>query len=361
MPDQPPAAPVHEPASGPRLLAAPWRAGARYLNLDGRRIPPAHSFPRFLRWRFGRRAAPELPGALDRPAEPVAPHAAWLAQPEGLQITWLGHATCLIQVGGRAILTDPVFGPVALGAVRRLAPPPLALDALPHLDAICVSHNHYDHCDRPSLRALRARFPEALLVAPPGLDAWLTQHVGGPVASLPWFESLRLDGPGTPDPVTLRAVPAQHWSTRGPHDLCRTHWCGFVVRGEAGAVYFAGDTGFGPHFEAIAADQPQLTAALLPIGAYAPRWFMADQHMGPQEAVAAARILGAHLLPIHWGTYRLTDEPLDEPPRLALTEAEAQGVPITLLSPGGIWRGPARAHGRWRWPGEAVDKPRPAL
>ena len=337
------------------LAPPPWQGGRRFVNLDGRRLPPPGGLVRLLRWRLGRRAEPELPDAIDAPAQPAEVDLAALAQPSPFEVTWLGHASCLILMDGWTVITDPVFVSVAFGAVRRLAPAPVALADLPRIDAVCVSHNHYDHCDRPSLRALRQRFPEALFVGPAGMQSWLTRNVGGPVVCLPWFESHVLGSPrgdaaGGEGAVQIRAVPAQHWSTRGPHDLCRTHWCGFVVRGPSGSVYFAGDTGFGPHFEAIAADQPNLDLALLPIGAYAPRWFMRDQHMGPQEATEAARILGAQLLPIHWGTYRLTDEPLDEPPRLAARAVGPAGVLMTTLRPGGTWRAKGEPSGRWHAP-----------
>ena len=331
-------------------MTTSWSRNGRYQNLDGLRIPPPGALRRLLEWRLGRRAEPELEGALDRPVEPVAVDRAALAAPPALQVTWLGHATALVQLDGVCVVTDPTFGHLApLRVVRRLAPAPLPVEGLPRLDAILVSHNHYDHCDLPSLRALRRANPDAVVLVPAGLDAWMRQRLGDPVASVEWF------GHHAVGEVRVHAVPAQHWSTRGTHDRCRSHWCGFVVEGPSGAVYFAGDTGFGPHFEAIAERHPRLrgdrSLALLPIGAYAPRWFMRDQHMGPQEAVEAAGILGARLLAIHWGTYRLTDEPLDEPPRLALQAAEEAGVPLTVVHPGGHWT-PEGTHGRWSWTGE---------
>ncbi len=296
-----------------------------------------------LKWRLGRRAAAELDGALDTPARPVEVSADALSGPPGLQVTWLGHATHLVQLDGRNLLTDPVFGHVGPGGlVRRLAPAPLPAEALPPIDAILLSHNHYDHADVPSLRAVRGRNPDALLLVPAGLDDWARSRVGGPVQALGWWSHASVG------PVRVHAVPAQHWSTRGPGDICRSHWCGFVAEGRSGSVYFAGDTGFGPHFEAIATRHRRIDVGLLPIGAYAPRWFMRDQHMGPQESVEAARILSTRLLGMHWGTFRLTDEPLDEPPRLALQSAAAAGVDLTLVHPGGRWT-PAATHGAWSW------------
>ncbi len=325
-------------------MQSEWYSAGRYRNLDGVEVPGPQRYRRILKWQLGRRAAPELPGALNRPAQPIEVPAETLREPGPFQITWLGHASALIQQGGLNIITYPVFTRVGMGFVKRLAPAPMAPETLPALHAVLVSHNHYDHCDLPSLKSLRRLNPEALFVVPAGMDAWMRKRVGDPVVSVGWWRHHALG------PIEIHAVPAQHWSLRGPQDECKTHWCGFVVRGEAGSAYFAGDTGFGRHFEAIA-DRYAVDVALLPIGAYAPRWFMRAQHMGPQEAIEAARILGAHLLPIHWGTYKLTDEPLDEPPRLAQIVSAEAGVAMSLISPGGAWR-PTGARGTWTWAGE---------
>jgi L-ascorbate metabolism protein UlaG (beta-lactamase superfamily) len=322
-----------------------WYRDGRYHNLDGFRIPPRNPVKRFLRWKFGDRPPPELHGALDEPAVPVEPDRTRFDAPHALQVTWLGHATVLIQLGGTHILTDPTFGRLAFGTVQRLMPPPVLPADLPHIDVIAVSHNHYDHCDLPSIKAVRRRFPEAVLAVPSGLDHWMRRRFGDPVQRIEWWHSVEIGG------VHIHAVPAQHWSVRGPGDECQTHWCGFVFESAVGTVYFAGDTGFGLHFEAIAERHPRIDAALLPVGAYAPRWFMQHQHIGPQEAVEAANILGARILPMHWGTYKLTDEPLDEPPRLAREEATRRNVPITLLHPGGIWS-PELVTGAWLWSGD---------
>ena len=329
------------PVGGP--VDGPWHRDGRFFNLDGRVIPPSDGLRRFLKWRLARREPPDLADSHDAPPAPVAPDNERLARPrDGLQITWLGHATCLVQIDGVTLLTDPTFGRVGLGTVRRLAPPPLVPDALPHLDAVLVSHNHYDHCDAPSLRALRARFPEAILLVPEGLDEWMTRQIGGPIRALPWWTSADIGA------IRVTAVPAQHWSVRSPGDRNKSHWCGFVARAPSGSVYFAGDTGYGPHFEAIAARVPPIDVALLPIGAYSPRWFMEDQHINPREAVAAAGTLDAHLVPMHWGTYRLTEEPLDEPPRLAeIAAAEAKRA-MTIIRPGGTWSRTS-VDGVWSW------------
>lgn len=325
----------------------PWRTGDRFTNLDGSIIPPKDGFARVLKWKLSRRPPPVLAGALNRPATPVTPSATALAEPaHPLQVVWLGHATILIQADGANLITDPVFGNCGMGFVKRLCPAPLAVDALPAIDGVLISHNHFDHCDLPSIRALRRRNPGVTIYVPQGLGGWMSRKLGGPVVELGWWQQAAVGA------ATVHAVPAHHWSTRGaPGDIRRSHWCGFVVQGSGGSVFFAGDTGYGAHFQAIA-ERLDIDLALLPVGAYAPRWFMRDQHMNPEDAVAAARTLGAALLPIHWGTFRLTDEPLDEPPRWTRLLAEEAGVPLHLVHPGGRWT-PTSTEGQWRWPGAA--------
>jgi L-ascorbate metabolism protein UlaG (beta-lactamase superfamily) len=148
----------------------------------------------------------------------------------------------------------------------------------------------------------------------------------------------------------VTSLPAQHWSIRGPLDRHQSHWGGYHAAGASGSTLFSGDTGFGPHFAHIAERLQPVDVACLPVGAYSPRWFMQRQHMGPQEAVEAARILGARvLLPVHWGTYRLTDEPLDEPPRLTMAAAAQVGLDVCPLHPGGRYTRAGR-HGLWQPP-----------
>ena len=191
----------------------------------------------------------------------------------------------------------------------------LAAKDLPHVDAALVSHSHYDHLDMPTLKDVGAP-----VVAGLGL-ARIFRGEGLPAAELGWWQSTRVGE------VKVTFVPAQHWSRRGLADTNRTLWGGFVIEGPSGAVYHAGDTGWFDGFGEIGRRFPGLDAALLPIGAYDPPWFMAPAHVNPEEALAAFAALGARtFLAMHWGTFKLTDEPLDEPPQ----RLEAERVRLGL-------------------------------
>ena len=270
-----------------------------------------------LRWRFGggRVAWPRLPPDPDYPAPPrtVAPGTAAL--------TFIGHATFLLQLPGITILTDPVFSdrcsPVGWTGPRRARPPGLAITRLPHIDLVLVSHNHYDHLDMPSLRRLAGRgTPAAITMLG---NATLLRKAGfAQVNAMDWWES-RAAGP-----VRITATPARHGSRRGFGDTNRSLWGGFSLSTHDGHVLFAGDSGAGPHWAAIRRRVGPPDLALLPIGAYEPRLLMAPVHMNPAEAVQAHLDLGARQsVGMHFGTFQLTDEPIGDPERLLA----AAGVP----------------------------------
>jgi N-acyl-phosphatidylethanolamine-hydrolysing phospholipase D len=226
-------------------------------------------------------------------------------------VTWIGHASLLLQAEGMSVLTDPMFSPRIL-AVKRLAPPGLLLTQLPPIDVVVISHNHRDHLDEASVRALG---PEVSYVVPLGLAGWFKKRGLNKVVELDWWEGTEVVARSSRIRVTL--VPAQHWSMRGPLDANRSLWGGYVIESPAVRFYFAGDTGYPAAFKDIGQRFPGIDYALLPIGAYAPRWFMKPQHIGPEEAAVAFGELAAKaLIPMHWGTFRLSDEPLAEPPVL---------------------------------------------
>lgn len=232
---------------------------------------------------------------------------------EALRVTPINHSTVLIQTAGLNLLTDPIWShrasPFSFMGPDRHIPPGIRFEDLPPIDAVLVSHSHYDHMDLPTLKRLWERDHPRIFV---GLgNAGTLRAAGiGEVSETDWWQAQDL-APG----VRVHGVPAQHWTSRGLFDRNRTLWLGYVVETPGGAIYFAGDTGFGPHYGAIAARFPALRLALLPIGAYLPRWFMQPVHMNPAEAVAAWRILGAASgLAIHYGTFRLAEEGQDRPP-----------------------------------------------
>ena len=252
-------------------------------------------------------------------------------------VTWIGHATVLAQLGGLSVLTDPMFSqrasPLGFIGPKRVQPPGVPLWKLPPIDVVLVSHNHYDHLDLPSVTAL-ARQPggSPLFVVPLGLAAWFHAKGVTRVVELDWWQGHTLQtSRGTAE---LVLVPAQHWSARGLKDQMKTLWGGFALFAPDCHFFFAGDTGYSRDFldmrERFAHRQTAslgggFDIALLPLGAYEPRWFMQQQHVNVPEAIKIHRDLGAkRSLGMHWGTFELSDEPLDEPPRVltALRESE---------------------------------------
>lgn len=224
-----------------------------------------------------------------------------------LRLTWVNHSTVLIQAAGVNLLTDPIWSkrasPLAFAGPRRVRPPGVCFDELPPIHGVLLSHNHYDHLDLPTLRRLRAAH-DPVVYAPPGHRPVLGRAGLRKVVELDWWDDLPL-APG----LRLTAVPARHWSARGPFDRNRALWAGFHLATPAGGVYFAGDTGPGEHFAAIRRRLGRPRAALLPIGAYLPHWFMKEVHLSPADAVAVHQILGARLsIGIHHATFPLGDD-----------------------------------------------------
>jgi L-ascorbate metabolism protein UlaG (beta-lactamase superfamily) len=225
-------------------------------------------------------------------------------------VTWVGHATYVIQVAGMTVLTDPVWSKRIPGTRARLTAPGVAWADLPTVDAVLISHNHYDHLDAPTIRRLPRDTP---LLVPGALGRWFWRRGFTRVAELDWGEAISLGG------VSFEFVPAHHWSRRTLLDTCRTLWGGWVITSGSGhRIYFAGDTAYGFRFADIGRRYPGIDIALMPVGAYEPRWFMRPSHVNPEEAVRACADVGARrMAPMHWGTFMLSAEPLLEPLTLA--------------------------------------------
>ncbi|HEU4882566.1 MAG TPA: MBL fold metallo-hydrolase [Longimicrobium sp.] len=317
-----------------------------------------------LRWQMERMRS-DLPPNPPPSAFPLA--TSDVARPRGadneIRITWIGHASFLLQMDGWNVLTDPHFGPRAspfrFMGPRRFVPPGVALDALPPIDVVLLSHDHYDHLDAWSVRQLYRRFGDRIRwLAPLGHAAWLRARGIRNVSDLDWWGSAHLmsgrdtyitsiggkpvprlargddllwDGAGA---LTIACAPAQHWTRRRLTEYNDRLWGSFAIRTAAGrSVYFGGDSGYFRGYAEIGERLGPYDAVLMPIGAYEPRWFMAPAHMNPEEAVRAYRELGSRgaFVPMHWGTFRLTDEdPLEPPVRLRAAWADAALPPDDL-------------------------------
>jgi L-ascorbate metabolism protein UlaG (beta-lactamase superfamily) len=289
--------------------------GARFVNPTGPAPLPFSAVPRMLLerrtpWPAHIATPPQRPPALDGAAAVV---------------TFVGHSTFLIQTAAGTILTDPMYsdraGPLNRLGPRRVRPPAVRIEDLPPISTVLLSHNHYDHCDRPTLRALASRF-DPLVVTPLG-NAALVRSCGiRRVDELDWWQ----DAASSPLPVTL--TPAHHFCARGPFDRNRALWGGFTMIVGRLRLFFAGDTAYAPLFGDIRRRLGPIDLALLPIGAYEPRWFMHAVHMNPAEAVQAHLDLHAVAsVGMHFGTFQLTTEGIDEPLRLLAEARLARGVP----------------------------------
>ncbi|MBV8202075.1 MAG: MBL fold metallo-hydrolase [Acidobacteria bacterium] len=316
-------------ANGP--LYAPHQARGRFWNP----WRPATARRRdLLRWQlernpYDKRTPPQVPVVRNDGAylgDPGAPDS----------ITWVGHSTFAIQDGGDVVITDPHWGPRAL-LPRRHLPPGIPIGAVPRQAFAVLSHNHYDHLDAWTV----ARLPSAVdWYVPLGLAGWLRRHrrrgeAAMAVRELDWWQSVRRGR------WNLTCLPAQHWSNRLDSGRNSTLWCSWLLDSGRRRYYFAGDSGYFSGFAEIGRRFGPIDVALLPIGAYEPRWFMAYPHMNPQDAWQAFLDLDARwLVPMHWGTFDLTDEPIDLPPRVlaeAVAAAHGDAARVRLAAIGERW------------------------
>jgi L-ascorbate metabolism protein UlaG (beta-lactamase superfamily) len=281
-------------------------------HFDGKRFfnpgaPGTRGFLDVLRWKLSSRPEPSARFVGDvQPSKPPSS-----VEGTELRVTLINHSTLLLQHSSSHILTDPVWServsPLASIGPRRRREPGVRFEDLPRIDTVLLSHNHYDHLDLATLRRL-ADGGQPQFIVPTGVARLLRSESIGPVHELDWGESLALTG------TNFHSVPALHFSARGIFDGNRTLWCGYVMETAGRMVYFAGDTAFGVHFAQIRERFGAPRLALLPIGAYEPRWFMSSVHMAPEEAVRAHEILAAKTsIAIHHGTFQLGDEGIDTP------------------------------------------------
>ena len=291
-------------------------------RFDERATKPVRGPGDILRWKLGKKEPRPEGGAVLDAVRPAVREGGAEALAGGAPVAvWIGHATWALRLAGKLIVIDPIWSRSIGGAVRRLVAPGVALEAMPAADLVLVTHDHRDHMDLPTIR----KFPgEALYIVPLGNGPRLDKPN---VVELDWWQTHEVGE------LAVTLVPARHWSMRMPWNRNATLWGGYVIRGPEGTAYHSGDTAWGDHFAEIGAATGPIDWAMLPIGGYAPRWFMEPQHIDPTSAGRAYDALGArHLLAMHWGTFRLTDEPIGEPPaRLRAYWAER------ALDPARLW------------------------
>ena len=282
------------------------------------------------------------------PLPSLDPRERWMHPPgSGLRATWLGHSTVLVEIGGLRVLTDPVWAPRAspsrIAGPKRFQPVPVRLSALPPIDAVVVSHDHYDHLDYPTIRELAKR--AVPFVTSLGVGAHL-QAWGVPperITELDWWESHRVPN----SEVVITAAPSQHFSGRGLNDRNATLWSSMVIRSPRHAVFFSGDTGLTTEYTTIRERLGPFDLVMLEVGAFHPSW--GDIHLGPANAIEAYKLLGGGaFLPVHWGTFSLALHAWDEPAETLLAVGAAQGARLLMPRLGEAME-PAHEHALLPW------------
>ena len=288
-----------------------------FSNSDPAAAPK--SFSEFIKWRMTKDSPPE------RVSIEISNDWEKLKADSANYAVWIGHATYLINNGDLTILTDPIFSerasPVGWAGPERLIPPAIPIERLPHIDAVVISHNHYDHLDLPTLRKLAKRNPETVFFVPIGNGKLLRKNGIDQVQEMDWGDTVSYKT------ATIHCLPTQHWSKRGLTDTRKALWSSWAVTGPQRRFFFAGDTGYYSGFKKIGEKLGPFDLAAVPIGAYKPNAMMKASHMNPEEAVQAALDLRAdNAVAMHYGTFNLSDEPLAEPP--ARFKAAAENTPL---------------------------------
>jgi L-ascorbate metabolism protein UlaG (beta-lactamase superfamily) len=308
--------------------------GTRFHDPDGTQLK---SLWHFLKWQM----TPGRPRWPDRAPSPHADMPPQRVAGDMVRLCYVGHASWLIQTAGLNILVDPIWSerasPVSFAGPKRVNDPGIAFDKLPPIDAVLVSHGHYDHLDMPTLSRLAAKFSPRV-ITPHGNDlSMVNADANIRAEGFDWDDRIEI-GAG----VAVTLVRTRHWSARGPFDRNRSLWASFLLEAPAGKIYIVCDSGYGGGrlFRRVRDAHGPLRLAILPIGAYDPRWFLQDQHMDPAEAVNALVDCGAErALASHYGTFKLTDEPIDAPVaglHAALDEAKIPRERFVALKPGQV-------------------------
>ena len=298
----------------PSWKGTPLDENGLFRNLEH---PYKASLMAVLRWKMRENPYKEARARLQWQPE-ILTDTTWLDGEEDV-IVWLGHCTFYIRIGGVRLLTDPVFGNVL--AVKRVSPFPIQPTLLKDLDYVLLSHDHRDHCDKPSLQIVAAQNPNAVYLTGLGMLPLLKEITGSSqIQEAGWYQQYNAN-------IKITYVPARHWSKRGPFDTNRRLWGGFVIEANNKRIFFGADSGYDGHYQQIQEVFGSFDYALLGIGAFEPVWFMHPVHQSPTEALQAMQVLHAqYCIPMHYGTFDLSDEPLDLPLKIFKEEAAALGL-----------------------------------
>lgn len=314
----------------PGCASEPMNPGKEHHTPDGFRnnhIEEKPGLGSFLKWRWDR-LWKDVPSPESYEFPLAENNSSFLRRNNNkITLTWIGHATLLLQLNGVNILTDPHFSerasPVQWAGPKRVVRPGIPLEELPAIHIVVISHDHYDSLDDGTIRQLRKRpgGEETAFFVPLGFKPWLAARGISKVVELDWWDSEKEKG------ITVTAVPMQHWSKRTLFSKNKTLWAGWVIRSDGFRFFFAGDSGYNEHFLEIGERLGPFDLSAIPIGAYEPRWFMKNHHMNPEEAIRVHIDTGSRKsVAMHWGTFILTDEPLDEPPKRLETAKKNAGL-----------------------------------
>ncbi|MBI1781311.1 MAG: MBL fold metallo-hydrolase [Sphingobacteriales bacterium] len=288
----------------------------QYINLDG---PSEKSFAELLKWQRERNPLKPLKKKQQSNVEVVNNKSITKNRDNG--IVWLGHASFLFTIAGKHFITDPVLYNVSV--IKRFTPLPCSTEDLKHIDFILLSHNHRDHCDKKSMQQLCVLNPKAIILTGLEIGKLLRNwKITNPIIEAGWYQTYPIDAD-----VSITYLPAKHWNRRGLHDMNEMLWGSFMLHSKDATIYFGADSGLGMHFEETAQLFPNIDYALIGIGAYKPEWFMSTAHTSPADALIAFEQLKAkELIPVHHGTFDLSDEPIFYPKQEIMALSEEQSI-----------------------------------